>query len=178
MIVHLNHTGAFMKCPKCKYSTFDFVDTCPKCGKNLASEKAKLNILSIKPNPPSVLGSLTGDLNELGNGVTLPDSARRGAEDMELAGDEIYDDGSELDINIEEELLSESDESADLDLGNLESSNDGDDLEIDFSADNGLAPEKPTLRNDESEDNAEDAGVDSDDGELELDLEEDEDSEK
>lgn len=167
-----------MKCPKCKYSTFDFVDTCPKCGKNLASEKAKLNILSIKPNPPSILGSLTGDLNELGNGVTLPDSERGGAEDMQLEGDEIYDDGSELDIKIEEELLSESDESTDLDLGDLESSDDADDLEIDFSADNGVAHEEPALQNDEMDDDAEDVGGDLDDGELKLEFDEDEDSEK
>ena len=119
-----------MKCPKCKYITFDYLDTCPRCGKDMSAEKAKLSIFSIKPDPPSLLGSLTGDLNDSSVELRVPESIKKGAEDMKLKGEEVYDDGSELNINIDEESLSASNESAELELGDLGSLDDGKALEI------------------------------------------------
>jgi hypothetical protein len=160
-----------MKCPKCKYVTFDYLDTCPKCGKNMSSEKAKLNISGIKPNPPFVLGSLTGDLNESGDDLAVSESMQGGSQEMTLESEGIYDDGSELHINIDEEALAESDEVADLDIGDLGLSDEDQGGEVEFVSDaEGSAQNKETQK--KSED------LDLEDVELDLDFEEDEESEK
>ncbi|PLX97328.1 MAG: hypothetical protein C0622_13220 [Desulfuromonas sp.] len=42
-----------MKCPKCGYTSFDYLDTCKKCGKDLAEFKERFGIRSILfPNKP------------------------------------------------------------------------------------------------------------------------------
>ncbi len=122
-----------MKCPKCKYTAFDYLDACPRCGKDLTLEKAKLNISSIRPNPPSLLGSLTGDLNDSSVAVRVPESIINGAGDMTLKGEEIYDDGSELDIIMDEEVA--SGEGAEVELGDLGPSDEDSELDVDLAAD-------------------------------------------
>ncbi len=155
-----------MKCPKCKYITFDYLDACPKCGKNMSSEKAKLNISGIKPNPPFVLGSLTGDLNESGEGVTVSESMKAGSEEMTLEREEIYDDGSELDINIDEEPVSESDGVTEIDIGDLGLTDEDKGVEVDFVSDTEGGAEKQ-----EAPKKSEDLDLDLEDVELDLDLE-------
>ena len=49
-----------MKCPKCSYISFDYNQVCPKCNKDISLEQEKLNIPSLKPDPPSLLGALMG----------------------------------------------------------------------------------------------------------------------
>ena len=36
-----------MKCPKCNYTSFDYLDTCKKCGKDLSEHREKHNIRSL-----------------------------------------------------------------------------------------------------------------------------------
>ena len=36
-----------MKCPKCNYISFDYLDSCKKCGKDLSEHKEKHNIQSL-----------------------------------------------------------------------------------------------------------------------------------
>jgi len=36
-----------MKCPKCNYTSFDYLDTCKKCGKDLSEHKEKFNLRSL-----------------------------------------------------------------------------------------------------------------------------------
>ena len=36
-----------MKCPKCNYISFDYLDSCKKCGKDLTEHKEKHNIRSV-----------------------------------------------------------------------------------------------------------------------------------
>ncbi|PLX98237.1 MAG: hypothetical protein C0623_13010 [Desulfuromonas sp.] len=36
-----------MKCPKCGYTSFDYLDECKKCGKDLMEHKEKHNIRSL-----------------------------------------------------------------------------------------------------------------------------------
>jgi len=180
-----------MKCPKCKYVAFDYLDTCPRCGKDMSEEMAKLNMSSIKPNPPFFLGSLTGDLNDSGAEIKVSESIQEGGEDMKLKGEEVYDDGSELDIDIEKEDISESSE--DTDLGDLGLSDDDKGLEIDLASDNMTAEggvKEEEVREDGSglEEGADQEGVqreetgedseeiDLDLEDLKLDLDEDEDS--
>ena len=120
-----------MKCPKCKYTTFDYTDTCPRCGKDISGEKAKLNILAIKPNTPFLLGSLTGDLDDSSAAFVVPESLRDASDSMSIDTGEIYDDGSELNINIDEEPVFDSGSEA-ADVGDLSSTDAGQELEMDL----------------------------------------------
>ena len=54
-----------MKCPKCGYISFDYNQRCPKCNKDLGPEQKKRNLVVFKHNPPFVLGSLTGEANNV-----------------------------------------------------------------------------------------------------------------
>jgi len=114
-----------MKCPKCKYTTFDYAETCPRCGKDLSSEKAKLHIMAIKPNTPFLLASLTGDINDSSTAFVVSESMQEASENMTIDADEIYDDGSDLNINIDEEPMADSASLDDLDL-KLEMSDEDD----------------------------------------------------
>src|SRR4030042_2454809 len=53
-----------MKCPKCGYVSFDYNLSCPKCNKDISSEQEKLHIPAFRPDPPFLLGALTGEANE------------------------------------------------------------------------------------------------------------------
>jgi len=49
-----------MKCPQCGYISFDYLDTCKKCGNNLTPVRDLLDITPVSPNPPFLLASLVG----------------------------------------------------------------------------------------------------------------------
>ena len=49
-----------MKCPSCGYISFDYLDTCKRCGNNLTSVRDLVNITSAGPNTPFLLASLVG----------------------------------------------------------------------------------------------------------------------
>ena len=177
-----------MKCPKCKYITFDYLDTCPRCGKDMSAEKAKLSIFSIKPDPPPLLGSLTGDLNGSSIEVKVPESIKRGAEDMRLKGEEVYDDGSELNIDLDEKEISESDVDTEIDIGDIGSSEDDKEIEMDIGSDDisievgeeesnseeGVIQEG--IKKEETEKGSEEIELDIEGLDLELDSDEGEDS--
>jgi len=171
-----------MKCPKCKYITFDYLNTCPRCGKDMTPEKEKLNISSVKPNAPFLLGTLTGDLDDSSVGIKIPESTEEGAEGMMMLGDkEIYDDGSELNIDIDEKDMSELDK----------------DIELDFTSDN-ISPEieegaveekeggsgskevgsQESVKKEEAGKDSEEIDLDMENLELKLDFDEDEDFKK
>lgn len=186
-----------MKCPKCKYITFDYLDTCPRCGKDMSAEKAKLSIFFIKPDPPSLLGSLTGDLNGSSVELRVSESVKKASQETGLKGEEIYDDGSELNINIDEEPMAESGEAPELELGDLASSDDEKELELDFISD-AVGPETETgpveeeelgveagseagvdqreVQKEESKKDSEEGTLELGDLELKLDFDEDEDT--
>jgi len=60
-----------MKCPKCGYISFDYNEVCPKCNKDIVDEREKLRLPTFKPNPPSLLGALTGEANESHVGLRI-----------------------------------------------------------------------------------------------------------
>ena len=85
-----------MKCPKCRYISFDYNEVCPRCNKELASERKKMNLPDYKPSPPFFLGSLTGDLSDSRFGIEV--GAITGKEDVEIKDLEMH-----LDIETSQE---------------------------------------------------------------------------
>ena len=76
-----------MKCPKCRYISFDYNEMCPKCNKDLTSERRKMNLSDYKPNPPFLLGALTGDLSDSSFGIevgAVTDTGGVEIEDLEM----------------------------------------------------------------------------------------------
>lgn len=39
-----------MKCPKCGYTSFDYLDSCKKCGTDLSNARAMLGVIAISPD--------------------------------------------------------------------------------------------------------------------------------
>ena len=50
-----------MKCPKCGYVSFDHNENCPKCKKDVSSERDRMNLPAHKVDPPFLLGTLIGE---------------------------------------------------------------------------------------------------------------------
>jgi hypothetical protein len=44
-----------MKCPKCGYTSFPYLENCRKCGQTLAEPRAALGLYSLRPDPPDLL---------------------------------------------------------------------------------------------------------------------------
>src|SRR4030043_1611429 len=149
-----------MRCPKCGYESFDYNQVCPKCNKNIANEQAKLNIPAFKPNPPSLLGILTGEGDESNIG-------------LESNLSKSMTDSHEMDVGLDESTgigtsEMEVDEGHDLDEIGLKPEDSGD-----FE----LSGEEETLADDSEEISIEDTDsltTPSDEGEgegISLDLE-------
>ena len=56
-----------MKCPKCNTVSFDHLDNCMNCNKDLSADRNELNLLDFRPEVPFLLGSLVGEMQ--GGGV-------------------------------------------------------------------------------------------------------------
>ena len=56
-----------MKCPKCGNVSFDHLDNCMKCSRDLLADRNELNLLDFRPEVPFLLGSLVGEMQ--GGGV-------------------------------------------------------------------------------------------------------------
>ncbi|UCG22262.1 MAG: hypothetical protein JSU80_06720 [Deltaproteobacteria bacterium] len=51
-----------MRCSKCGYVSFDHLNNCPKCSKDLSTVREDLNLLDFRPEVPFLLGSLVGEM--------------------------------------------------------------------------------------------------------------------
>ena len=100
-----------MKCPNCKYISFDYNERCPSCGKDLTKTRKMFDLIAFKRNPPYLLDSLTGESSDTG----LPDDAASWSVKMD-------DDPEELDMQLDKEDLSEAlpEEVFTLDLPDLD----------------------------------------------------------
>mgnify|MGYP001554401840 FL=1 len=56
-----------MKCPKCGNVSFDHLENCMKCSRDLSADRNELNLLDFRPEVPFLLGSLVGEMQ--GGGV-------------------------------------------------------------------------------------------------------------
>jgi len=107
-----------MKCPKCRYISFDYNERCPKCNKDLTAEHKKLNIVAFKHNPPFLLAALTGDIGVDLDAISSSDAADISGEDLEMHLDtEILSEteaGEEISLDLEDlaDEMTVSDESA------------------------------------------------------------------
>jgi hypothetical protein len=110
-----------MKCPKCRYISFDYNERCPKCNKDLTAEHKKLNIVAFKHNPPFLLAALTDDIQVDLDAISSSDAADIAREDLEMHLDtEILSEteaGEEIPLDLQDsgdlaDGMTESDESA------------------------------------------------------------------
>lgn len=88
-----------MKCPKCGYISFDFNEICPKCQRNIISERDKMNHLPFKPEPPFLLATLLARTGDSQVGMELSQAAIiAGTQETMLPPEE----PPSLDIDLEE----------------------------------------------------------------------------
>ncbi len=159
-----------MKCPKCGNVSFDHLDNCMKCSRDLSADRNELNLMDFRPEVPFLLGSLVGEMQ--GGGVQQDLSFTQETE-IELGGLDmgapLAPEGS-IDM-LEEAGVTGAGSSDELSLSEIAL----DDLEtIDASALGDAAVEELQL-GDLAELSGEDAGpAEEDDGFLGLEFEEDE----
>jgi hypothetical protein len=119
-----------MKCPKCGYISFDFNQVCPKCNKNISDEQVRLNLPSFRPDPPSLLGILTGEADESNVGLSMNSSESLGMHEMDVGLDDsgvidtsgmAIDEEQDIEISLDQEdsgefeLSAEEEVAVDLD---------------------------------------------------------------
>ena len=98
-----------MKCPKCSYISFDHHQVCPKCNKDISNEQRRLNLPGFKPEPPELLGALTGEAMDSNAGIRVDGEmfgspeAEFSTEDSQVieAMEETFKDTQSLEMQIE-----------------------------------------------------------------------------
>ncbi len=178
-----------MKCPKCGYISFDYNQRCPKCSKDLVPEQKKRNLAAFKHNPPFLLATLTGDVNDIDSALEAgiaTDAASFGEEDLEMhldtevpstTGADVEDISLDLE-DLSEDMI-ESDEKI---VEFVEGETHGETLDLGDLSLTENVPETPAVPKDAAPDESEmvtreigkrkpHASEDSEDIDLELDLE-------
>ena len=104
-----------MRCLKCGYISFDYNQICPKCNKDISEHLDRMNIPSFRPNPPSLLGALIGEVDESDMGIDISSSPEpilehesQGALDESFEINEDIGFDSEPDTNIDLETDADS----------------------------------------------------------------------
>jgi hypothetical protein len=59
-----------MKCPKCGYTSFPYLESCSRCGRGLAEERAAFGLYALRPDPPDLLMAYQAAPLDI-NGTTL-----------------------------------------------------------------------------------------------------------
>lgn len=112
-----------MRCPKCSFVSFDLLETCVKCGKNISEAAIELAGTVVAVAAPSFLKRAgAGTASEEAAGFDTEESLGLGAEDEEESMDFSFDDESSVETKAEEvemDLGGVGDEEADaeIDLG-------------------------------------------------------------
>lgn len=77
-----------MNCPKCGYVSFDHLDTCKNCGKNLLEHKARLGIKSFPKKEASTLVQDMDDQEEPLRPKNNETTVETESSDIDISGDE------------------------------------------------------------------------------------------
>lgn len=103
-----------MKCPKCSYTSFDYLQECKKCGEILDGSRKTLNLKMGVPTMFADIGNRVEELNDFDKPVaetTFVDTQNELPENGLLLGNEFsvpvannLDTPPEVDLNIENEL--------------------------------------------------------------------------
>jgi hypothetical protein len=155
-----------MRCPKCGYITFDQLDTCPSCNKDISKFSKDLLGVTFRTTIPDFLqfGVQEDDepeeeFDEASAEVEVFDD---GGDDTEAEGEE------EVEFAVEEEAEEPEDEGIDFDLSDSSETAEQDDADLDLSVDEDDGPDL-SLEDNEDDDSGLDLSLDDDDG-LDLDL--------
>jgi hypothetical protein len=73
-----------MRCPKCRFVSFDYLDQCKKCGTDLSAERERLNLFNFEPSIPHFFGVLD-DADQGLDGLFEPTAA---TDDIEISLDD------------------------------------------------------------------------------------------
>lgn len=113
-----------MRCPKCSFVSFDLVESCVKCGKNISAAAAELQGTVAAVVPPTFLGVVSEEAPpesfEETAGFDTEEPLDLGGEGEEETMDFAFDDGSAVEAEEVEMDFGEAGETtaaADLDLG-------------------------------------------------------------
>lgn len=91
-----------MKCPKCKFISFDYNDTCPKCERSIAGEREKMHHGDFKPDTPFLLGSLLGGSPESHISLEVLESETAGDTGEMMLAPDLISTARPMDIELEE----------------------------------------------------------------------------
>ena len=72
-----------MRCPKCGYCSFDYLDACPKCGMAWSEYKTQLNIKGIKPQSPNFLTDLLATKEKKAEEASLSEELEKAAKSVQ-----------------------------------------------------------------------------------------------
>jgi hypothetical protein len=65
-----------MRCPKCGFTSFPYLESCRKCGQSLVEHRAVFGLYALRPDPPDLLAAYrTTQVNVDETEVTLPQPA-------------------------------------------------------------------------------------------------------
>jgi hypothetical protein len=134
-----------MRCPKCGYITFDHLETCTKCRKNIAQVSMQLSGTVYKAETPSFLQFEVYE-SDTDNDASVDLLSEE--EDIELDMSADGDDGVDMELSLEDDTL-ESDEAQadeDLDLDFMDESvealglgsSEGDEFDLDLANDGSI----------------------------------------
>jgi hypothetical protein len=82
-----------MKCPKCGFTSFDYLDECKKCGVDISDVRSQLGIIAVSPDEraaSSPTGMMAGDSSGVG-GAEAPADAD-GLGDATFLGEDLSED--------------------------------------------------------------------------------------
>ena len=90
-------TGSIMKCPKCNYTSFDYLTECRKCGQLLDEVRKRLNLQVSKP-VLNIDETMTPEVeNQVEDaGLEMQEADLEDNEENMLAGDDEHHEGEEL----------------------------------------------------------------------------------
>jgi hypothetical protein len=137
-----------VKCPRCKYISFDYNERCPKCDNDLSRERKAFDLINFKHNPPHLLNSLTGDFGDTDRGLDRADwsvETDTNPEDLDMHLDTeelsegLPEQGFSLDLADLEDETVDSEGSAPEELDSADISLD--DLALDLPPDQDLIPQ-------------------------------------